>query len=603
MSQAAVESVLIPLRQLLRDFSVFAGRKGVQALLFVFLGAIVEGVGLVLLIPFFSVIINAENANGWVQSVSARLFALISVENRIARLSLLVSLFAVLMIARAAIITARDVTVAQLKIGFVQQIRSQITCRLAAAKWDVVSRLRHSRITHLMSVDIQQLETAIDIVLRDAIAIIMLVSQIVLALLLAPLLTMLGLSIVLVGAVMLLPMVRRARRLGYFVTHANLSLIDDATQFLGGLKLAISQNLQKTFTREFETTLSELGARQIRYIREQTITGLTISTLSGLIGAIAMLLGIAVFDISASVLITLLLIVSRMTAPAIQLQLDAQHFARALPAYETIRELELDLAAAQAPPAAASMPPIVLSHGPIVFSRVSFLHGAADGVPAGVRDLDLVIEPGSIVGITGPSGAGKTTLADLLVGLYAPQSGEIRVGGIELCGPAVTAWRNCIGYVSQDPFLFHDTIRQNFLWANPEAGDAELWDALRIAGAEELVREAPRGLNTVVGERGGLLSGGERQRLCLARAMLRRPHLLVLDEATSAIDIEGENALLKRLVLATPRPTIVMIAHRPESLRHCHRVIMFDEGKIVSDSSDNVLRAHPFRPYQAGARA
>jgi ATP-binding cassette subfamily C protein len=599
VGKPALESILIQLGQLLRQFFIFAGAKGLQALLFVFLGALVESVGLVLLIPFFSVIIDSQSAGSWVRSISEWLFSLISAESRIARLSLLVALFTVLMIARAVIITVRDVTIAQLKIGFVQEIRSRITRGLAGAQWDMVSRLRQSRITHLMSADVEQLKTVTDIVLRDGVAAVMLVSQIALAFLLAPGLTALGLSVVLLGVTTLLPALRRARQHGRFVTDANLSLIDDATQFLGALKLAISQNLQKSFIRQFQTTLNELGTQQVRYIREQTITGLTVSTLSGVIGAIAMLLGIAVFDISASVLLTLLLIVSRMTAPAIQLQLDAQNFARGLPAYETIRELELDLAAAEAPSATASAPAILLSNGRIVFSRVSFVHGGVESVPSGVRNLDLIIEPGSIVGVTGPSGAGKTTFADLLVGLYEPQSGQIRVGGIELRGAAVAAWRNGGGYVSQDPFLFHDTIRRNFLWANPKAGEAALWDVLRMAGAEELVRDAPQGLNTVVGERGSLMSGGERQRLCLARAMLRRPRLLVLDEATSAIDIDSEYAIFKRLLGTIPRPTIVMIAHRPESLQHCSRVLQLEGGTLVSDSSDNVISAARFQTLSA----
>jgi ATP-binding cassette, subfamily C, bacterial len=157
------------------------------------------------------------------------------------------------------------------------------------------------------------------------------------------------------------------------------------------------------------------------------------------------------------------------------------------------------------------------------------------------------------------------------------------IGGVPLRGPSVTAWRNSVSYVAQDPFLFHDTIRRNLLWANPEVDEAVLWSVLGMVGAEEIVRSAAQGLDTVVGERGTLLSGGERQRLCLARAMLRRPHLLVLDEATSAIDIEGEHALFERLLLVTPRPTIVMIAHRLESLRHCQRVLLFEEaGKFIT---------------------
>jgi ATP-binding cassette subfamily C protein len=205
----------------------------------------------------------------------------------------------------------------------------------------------------------------------------------------------------------------------------------------------------------------------------------------------------------------------------------------------------------------------------------------------------LRIEPGSIVGLGGPSGSGKTTVADLLVGLYPPQSGAILIGRIALRGPSVTAWRNGISYVPQDPFLLHDTIRRNLLWANLDASEGKLWDALGAAGAEDIVRAAG-GLETVVGERGALLSGGERQRLCLARGLLRRPHLLVLDEATSAIDIKAEREIFDRLLRVAPRPTIVIIAHRPETLRHCERVLLMDNGRLVSDAGSGMCQNHAF---------
>src|SRR5262249_53646439 len=151
-----------------------------------------------------------------------------------------------------------------------------------------------------------------------------------------------------------------------------------------------------------------------------------------------------------------------------QLHFDAQHFAHAMPAYENIRKLENDLAAAEAANARPTGPVVDLPDGPIMFRGVSFVHDAASGSSGstgGVRDLDLLIEVGSIIGITGPSGAGKTTFADLLVGLYPPQAGTILIGGVSLRGPSVTAWRKAVSYVAQDPFLFHDTIRQNLLWA------------------------------------------------------------------------------------------------------------------------------------------
>lgn len=293
------ESILVPLRLLLRDFAAFAGGKGLKVVLFVFLGAIVEGVGLVLLIPFFSVIIDSQHANDKMQAVVGWFFALFSAESRLVKLSLLIGLFAVLMVARAAIITVRDVTIGQLQIGFIQQIRSRITRLLAAARWDTVSRLRHSRITHLMGADIQQLNNVTLMLLHDAVAAVILASQVVLAFLLAPLLAALALGIVLLGAVTLLPLVRRARAIGSFITNANLLLINDMTQFLGALKLAISQNLQESFIREFEATLDDLKARQTHYVRQRTITRLAVTTLSGLIAAIAILFGIVVLSIGA----------------------------------------------------------------------------------------------------------------------------------------------------------------------------------------------------------------------------------------------------------------------------------------------------------------
>jgi ATP-binding cassette subfamily C protein len=584
--------VIVPLQVLLRDFAGFAGAKALKALLFVFLGALVEGIGLVLLIPFFSVIIDSKSPGGWAQDASAWLFGWFSAEGRLAKLSILVVIFGILMVARAIVIAVREVTMAELQIGFIQQIQARITRRLAAAQWDTVARLRHSRITHLMGVDIAQLSGATHILMSDAVAVVILASQAVLAFLLAPMLAALALGILLVGATTLLPMVRRAYTVGSFVTDTNLSLIDDMTQFLGALKLAISQNLQRSFTSEFEATLDKLRAEQIDYVRQQTVSRLAVGTLIGLVGAIAIVLGLVVLDVSPSVMITLLLIFSRMNGPAMQLQLDAQHVAQALPAYDKVRELERELVAAEAANAAPPGPPVILPVGSIIFRDVSFLHDIVAGESrtlGGVRDLNLTIEPGSIIGITGPSGAGKTTFADLLVGLYAPQSGEILVGGVVLLGSAVTAWRNRVSYVAQDPFLFHDTIRRNLLWANPEVDEAALWSVLRMVGAEHIVRNASKGLDTVVGERGGLLSGGERQRLCLARAMLRRPLLLVLDEATNAIDIEGEDAVFACLLKATPRPTIVVIAHRRESLRRCQRILFFEGGKIVSETPHRLV--------------
>jgi ATP-binding cassette subfamily C protein len=225
-----------------------------------------------------------------------------------------------------------------------------------------------------------------------------------------------------------------------------------------------------------------------------------------------------------------------------------------------------------------------LAEGAIEFRNVSFRYSPDDGGSAnGVQAISLTLQSGEIVGITGPSGAGKTTFADLLVGLFPPQQGQIVVASTLLEGAVLTAWRDHISYVSQDPFLFHDTVRRNLSWSNPQSSEDEIWAALALAGADSLIRGMELGLETVVGERGTLLSGGERQRVALARAILRKPRLLVLDEATGAIDVAGERKFLENLRRLWPRPTIVIVAHRVESLALCERVFRFEAGRCVEE--------------------
>jgi ATP-binding cassette subfamily C protein len=177
-----------------------------------------------------------------------------------------------------------------------------------------------------------------------------------------------------------------------------------------------------------------------------------------------------------------------------------------------------------------------------------------------------------------------------------PDAGRILVDGSELTDDRLSAWRRTVGYVPQETFLIDDTVRQNLLWAQPGASDAELWDALTKAAADGFVRDLPQGLDTLIGERGVLVSGGERQRLSIARALLRRPRLLVLDEATSSLDTVNEHRIREALEALHHQLTIVIITHRLSTIRHADVIYVMHDGQIVESGRwDELSGAHASR--------
>ena len=569
--------------QFISDFARYSGRKTYVAGTLVALSGLLEGVGLFLLIPILAIVLDTGKKTGWLSTAVTYLFRRAGAETRIQKLVLLLSLFTLLVIVRAVIGAMRDVTLVELQTGFVEEIRSKLAQGLVAARWDFVARLRHARTAHLMSSDIQSLSGATSFLLQCTVSLALILSQCVLALFLSPILACIALCLLASGGVALGFIMRRARAHGLFLTDSNLALLNSTAQFLGGIKLAVSQNLQHSFIAEFQRSLTDYSSRQIAYARRRTNANIAATTISSVVAGLTVLVGLGVMDVSPSYLIAMLYLFSRMTAPALQIQQGAQLFAIGLPAYEKIKELEAQLSAASSLVAAVAHA-TKIPDAPIVFRGVTFSHSHENGSVAAapvLRNACVTISSGSIVGICGPSGEGKTTFIDLLLGLYPPHSGEILVGDVVLTGAALNAWRDRVSYVTQDAFLFHDTIRRNLSWAAPTSREEDLWSALRVAGADGVVEKMSAGLDTIVGERGTLVSGGERQRLALARAVLRKPHLLVLDEATNALDVASERAILQRLAGLIPRPTIIMIAHRVDSVSLCERVLTLEGGRFV----------------------
>lgn len=208
-----------------------------------------------------------------------------------------------------------------------------------------------------------------------------------------------------------------------------------------------------------------------------------------------------------------------------------------------------------------------------------------------LTDIGFVAEPGQMVALVGPSGAGKTTVTHLVARLYDVESGTVRVGGHDVRDVTLQSLEDAVGYVTQDAHMFHDTIRANLLYARPGATDEEVWDALESAQIAPLVRALPDGLDTVVGDRGYRLSGGERQRLAIARLLLKAPAIVVLDEATAHLDSESEAAVQRALDAALEGRTSLVIAHRLSTVRNADTILVLDGGRIVQSGTHAELLA------------
>jgi len=202
-----------------------------------------------------------------------------------------------------------------------------------------------------------------------------------------------------------------------------------------------------------------------------------------------------------------------------------------------------------------------------------------------LHDLHLDIPAGRTVAIIGPTGSGKSTITQLIPRFYDPQKGRVLVDGADVRDVALDDIRRTIGMVTQDPFLFSDSVRANIAFGRPEATDDEIERAARMAQADTFIRALPEGYDTVVGERGFTLSGGQRQRVAIARAILVDPRILVLDEATASVDASTEREISRALAAVMEGRTTIIIAHRPATIALADRVVLVDEGRVVAEGT------------------
>ncbi len=352
---------------------------------------------------------------------------------------------------------------------------------------------------------------------------------------------------------------------------------------LQGMKIIKAFTMEEEMNKRHEKALAEHYRNTMREVRINESSSLLTEVLGGVGIAIILFYGghlVISEKISAGSFFSFIAAVLMMYTPMRRLGRINNNFQQARNVIERIKEIIV-----VEPEKKGGIERAIKGH--IVFENVSFKYPSAESYA--LKDIDLHINPGEVIALVGYSGAGKSTLVDLIAGFWYPDKGKILIDGTDTRDLSLKSLRGHIGIVTQDIVLFNDTVEANILFGRPDAAKAEVIEAAKAAYAHEFIMELSNGYETKIGEKGIRLSGGQKQRITMARAILRNPSILILDEATSSLDTESEQKVQKALERLMEGRTTIVIAHRLSTVLKATKIIVMSRGRIIQHGSHEEL--------------
>jgi len=406
------------------------------------------------------------------------------------------------------------------------------------------------------------------------------------------LMTMIAIAILVVFGVILQKAFKTIRPIFRERGQINAEVTGRLTESLGGVRVIKGYHAEEREAKVFAAGVQRLLDNVLKSLTAMSLMSLSATVLMGVVGATVMYIGgnqIIAHKITLGDFVTYTAFLAFLIAPMIQVVAIGTQLTEALAGLDRTHEVLSERPEDADPRRVVRLPEIT---GRVEFDNVTFAYESGKDV---LHEVSFDANPGTVTALVGSSGSGKSTMIGLVSAFHIPNQGMVRVDGVDLSTVRLDSYRTQLGVVLQDTFLFDGTIRENVAFARPDATEAEIMNACRIARVDEFAEGFEKGYDTIVGERGVKLSGGQRQRVSIARAILADPRILILDEATSSLDSESEALIQEGLRYLMQGRTTFVIAHRLSTIRRADQILVVEQGRILERGTHESL-------YQASGR-
>ena len=570
--------------KILKIFFKARGTRPGAVLLCLLLGGIAEGIGLASLLPAMSIVIGGDDGPPN-PSIVTFTDALASI-GLPATLPVLVAVSVGGIVMKNALNLAAMTYVGYAVAHVATGMRRDLVDNLLNVRWNYFTQQPLGRITNSLSVDAtragQAYLTAANFLVNAIQAVIYSIVALFVSWKVAVIAILIGGTI----ALFLSFLVRSAKKAGRRQTRYTADFITYLSDALNNIKPLKAMARQDAFAHLIDRNI--VGLR--RALRRQVITKQALKNIDEILSAITLgvglLLAVVYWGVPAAELAVIGILMIQLLNSIGRIQKEYQKASIYESAYYNVQSQIAESAAEREVVREVGQGAVAptLEQG-CKLINVSFSHPRTPVL----RDVSLNFPKGTITVLTGPSGAGKTTITDLLIGFRTPDSGQVLIDGRPLEELELHKWRAMLGYVPQELVLFHDTVFSNIALGNPGIGEGEVRVALEAAGALGFVESMPEGLHTPVGEKGAKVSGGQRQRIALARALVTKPKLLILDEVTSALDPETERAIVGNIRALRGASTVIAITHRTAFLDIADQIYELADGRVISTDKSRAL--------------